>query len=103
MVTITENGVNVWLSANDTHAWAHRSGASWPCSQLSGRRVFAGFDSNGLCDVAIDGGRGDQDCDSAEFNACVADHLAGKLPVDHRCYDVVVGQFQQAVDHYKAK
>jgi len=92
-VQINDTSVNVWLSANNTYDWAHKPGASWPCSQLSGRRVFAGFDSNGLCDLAIDGGRGEQNCDASEFNACLADHLAGKLPTDHPCYDVVVGQF----------
>jgi len=88
-----QNIVSVWLSANDTCNWAHKPGAAWPCSQLSGRRVFAEFDQTGLVELIINGGRGDQDCDSAEFSACVADHLAGKLPADHKCYDVVVGQF----------
>ena len=92
-VKIWETGVNVWLSSNDTYDWAHRAGSSWPCSQLSERRVFAQFDRNGLCELAIDGGRGDQDCDGTEFGACISDHLVGKLAVDHPCYDVVVGQF----------
>ena len=91
--SITSTNVQVWLSARDTYDWAHRSGARWLGSELSGRRVFAEFDSNGLCGLAFDGGRGDQDCDSNEFSACVADHLAGRLPVDHPCYDVAVGQF----------
>jgi len=94
-IEIRKTGIRVWLSARDTSNWAHKP-AAWPCSQLSGRRVFAQFDSNGLCDLAIDGGRGEQNCDSAEFNACIADHLAGKLPADHKCFDVVVGQFLPA-------
>ena len=28
-----------------------------------------------------------------EFNAVIADSLRGKLPEDHPCYFVVVGQF----------
>ncbi len=70
-------GVKLWLSADDTYNWAHKRGASWPCSQLSGKRLFAEFDSRGdLVDMAVNGGRGEQDCDSAEFNAITSDYLA---------------------------
>jgi len=89
--SIYENGVTVWLSARETYAWAHRRGASWPCSFLAGRRVVAQFDADGLWDLDIDGGRGDQDCPSDELSACIADYLADRLPKDHPCYDVVVG------------
>ena len=76
----SENGVKLWLSANDTYDWAHKSGATWPCSFLSDRRLFAEFDRHGdLVDLSIDGGRGDQDCPSGELNAIVADHVRGKL------------------------
>jgi hypothetical protein len=80
----TESGqLKVWLSADDTEHWASRLGAAWPCSQLRGRRVFAEFDSRGdLVDLAIDGGRGDQDCDGTEFSACLTDHIASRFP-DH--------------------
>ena len=91
---IHPSGVNLWLSARDTYDWAHRSGSSWPCSQLSDRRVFAAFDTNGLCDLSIDGGKGEQDIDATEFNAIVSDHLAKRLPKDHPSWFVVVGQFQ---------
>jgi len=73
--------LKVWLSANDTYLWATRPGASWPCSELRGRRVFAEFDATGdLIDLAIDGGRGEQDCSSDEFNACLTDHIASRYP-----------------------
>jgi len=71
-----EYGVNLWLSARDTYEWAHKSGAAWPCSQISGRRLFAAFERNGdLVDVSIDGGRGKQNVDGNEFNAITADFL----------------------------
>jgi hypothetical protein len=65
------------LTARDTHLWAHRRGAKWPCSVLAGRRVYACFDRSGdLIDVRIDGGRGDQDCPADEFNAITQDFRA---------------------------
>jgi len=75
--------LNVRLSAEDTHAWATRPGAAWPCSELRGRRMFAQFDGNGdLIDLCIDGGRWDQECCSNEFSACLTDHIASRFP-DH--------------------
>lgn len=72
----SEHGTKLWLSASDTYAWANRAGARWPGSQLADRRLFAEFDSHGdLVDLSLDGGRGEQDCDGNEFNACVGDHL----------------------------
>ena len=62
----------VWLSANDTYDWAHRIGKSWPCSTLSGKRIFAEFDDGDLVDITIDG-KSDCDCDAFEFNAMIAD------------------------------
>ena len=76
-ISRTPGGVKLWLSANDTYNWAHKPGAAWPCSQLSGRRLFAEFEANGdLVDMQIDGGRGEQDCDANEFNAITSDFLA---------------------------
>lgn len=89
---IFKDGFNLWLSANDTEAWANRAGACWPCSSLEDHRLFVQFDSNGLCDMAIDGKDG-IDCDGTELSAIVADHMRNKLPKDHPCYSVAVGQF----------
>jgi hypothetical protein len=50
---------------------------------LTDRRLVAVFDSNGLADLAIDGGHGDQDCPADELSACCADHLSRRLPADH--------------------
>lgn len=93
---IHKDDVSVWISANETYRWANAVGTSWPCSTLSGHRIFAAFDSNGLVDIAIDGK--DTDCDANEFNALVSDALLCRLSPTHPCYDVVVEQFQQRKD-----
>ena len=77
-IKIHDNGVQVWLSANDTYEWAHRSGSAWPCSELSDHRVFAEFDDNGLLDMTI-----------------TSDYISETLPKDHPVYFVTVGQFQE--------
>lgn len=61
------------LSAKETQAWAHKPGASWPCSELAGRSICAAVDQNGLCDFALDGQFAD--VDGNELSACIADHL----------------------------
>jgi hypothetical protein len=88
------NSVAIWLSARDTQEWARRPGDAWPCSALAGRRVFASFDSNGLNDLSIDGGRGEQDIDGNELSAICADFLERKIGPEHSCYFVTVGQFK---------
>jgi len=47
----------VSLSARDTHEWAHKAGASWPCSTLADRAVWAQLDKrNGdLVDLQVNG------------------------------------------------
>jgi hypothetical protein len=65
------------LSANDTYLWAHKPGAIWPCSQLSGKRLVVCVDDNGLCDISINGR--DSDCDGNELDAITADHLPEDL------------------------
>jgi hypothetical protein len=71
----SESGYRMWLSANDTYAWAHKPGTSWPGSDLSGRRAVVTVDSNGLCDLSIDGRNTGNDVSGDELSACVADHL----------------------------
>lgn len=90
-IQINPTSVNLWLSANDTDQWANRAGSHWPCSQLSESRVFASFDTNGLCDFTVDGKSAD--VDGNELSAICADHLVLMLPKTHPCYDVAVGQF----------
>lgn len=93
-LVVSESGFQVWISAQETADWARRPGESWPCSFLAGRRVFAEFDSGGLVDLVIDGGRGDQDAPGDEFSAMIADLVGNKLPQDHPTHFAAVGQFQ---------
>ena len=78
----TDQGVKLWLSANDTYNWAHKAGASWPCSFLSDKRLFVEYDSNGdLVDLAVNGKNAD--FDSNELSAIVADHVpAGPIALN---------------------
>jgi hypothetical protein len=76
-LTSDGNGTILHLSACDTEEWATRPGSAWPCSVLRGRRLRAEWDRHGdLIDMAIDGGRGDQDCPADELNAIAEDHGA---------------------------
>jgi len=61
----------IWLSADDTHRWAHRPGSSWPCSSLSGRHLRADIQGDNLVDLTINGKYGD--CDGHELDAILAD------------------------------
>jgi len=75
----SDQGVKLWLSGNDTYNWAHQAGNSWPCSQLSGKRLFVEYDVNGdLVDVAVNNNKDLtdlRDLDNNELNAIVADHV----------------------------
>lgn len=93
-VVIHDSAVLLWASANDTYDWAHRPGASWPCSTLSGHRFFAAFDGNGLCDLTVDGRDAPDDIDGHEFSALCSDLLVEKLPEDHPAHFVAVDQHQ---------
>ena len=93
-VAIQPSSVSVLFSAKDTYEWATRPGHAWPCSQLSGNRVVASFDSNGLTDLSINGKDGD--CDAVELTAICADALKTRLPIDHPAHYVACGQFYPA-------
>lgn len=71
------DGFKLWLSARETYNWAHRAENSWPCSELSGKRLFVEFDSNGLCDLTVDGQEG-VDVPAHELNAIVGDFIRGE-------------------------
>lgn len=90
-IIIGQTSVKLWLSARETYNWATRAGASWPCSQLSDKRLFAEFDSNGLLDFAVNGRMAD--VDGNELTAICADHLKAKLPLEHPARFVAVDQF----------
>ncbi len=69
---VNRSTTKIWLSANDTYNWAHKVGASWPCSTLSNRRVFVEFDDGDLIDIAIDG-KSANNVNAHEFNAMITD------------------------------
>jgi len=72
-------GVKLWLSARDTYEWANRSGRAWPCSTLSGKRLFAEFDAVGdLIDLTV-GGRYGVNIDGVELDAIAADFILAHL------------------------
>lgn len=79
-----KNGATqLWLSAADTYNWAHRTNANWPCSTISGSRLFVGFDSNGdLVEFALDG-NSDAEVDEHELNAITSDFLRERFGPDH--------------------
>lgn len=90
---ITATSVKLWLSPNDTYYWAHGP-KIWPCSRLSNKRVFVEYDSNGLCDLSIDGKSGyNYHTDINELNAMVADFLKNVLSADHKLHNIIIGQF----------
>lgn len=94
------HSIELWLSAANTQAWALglAGGGCWPNSELKGRTVYANLDSSGLVELRIDGRHlGNRlHIEAAEVSACLADHLAPKLPADHPVWWVAVGQFQAA-------
>ena len=71
-------GYNLWLTANETYKWAHKAGPTWPCSTLAGHKLFVAIDSNGLCDITLDGKEA-LEIDSNELEACITDHLPESL------------------------
>ena len=65
---------SIWLSANDTYRFSvgYYGTGYWPCSTLSGERVFVSFGNNGdLIDYA-----GPEDVSGAELMACLSANLS---------------------------
>jgi hypothetical protein len=83
-------GIVLSLSGADTSAWARGDlpkgkDKFWPGSTISGRSLFAEFDSRGdLVDMNLDDGKGDQDPPAHEFNAITSDFIRVEFP-DHPC------------------
>ena len=71
-----DSGYTMWLSKNDTYYWAdgQTTGDRWPCSTVCNKSIRVDVDSNGLCDIAVNGKMGD-DIDGVELDAIVSDHL----------------------------
>jgi hypothetical protein len=70
----TPDGYRMRLSADDTFAWAHRPGARWPCSTLSGHEIVVVVDECGLVDYS-----GPDGADGWELDAIVSDFLPENL------------------------
>ena len=92
------NAVTLWASADDTYSWAHKDGASWPCSTLSGSRFCATFDTNGLLDLTVNGRIPCEhsDLNGHELSAICADLIGDHIEPDHPVWFVTVGQFREA-------
>lgn len=75
----SDTGYVMWLSANDTYEWAHKAGASWPCSTLSDKRCMVAVDNNGLCDISVNGRDDNGFIDGTELDAIVSDYLPNDL------------------------
>jgi len=67
------NNTRIWLSSNDTERWATKPGASWPCSQCRGNRLFVELLDGDIVDFTMNGKSAD--IDSNELNAILDDHL----------------------------
>lgn len=94
---ISPTSFTLWLSAADTRAWARKPGAAWPCGTVAGHRFKITFNETGVTDLTRDGRYPSQhvDLDENEFSAQVADAMRDKLPADHPCRFVAVGQFEK--------
>jgi hypothetical protein len=91
--TINPDSVTVEASAYELYDWAHRPGASWPCSTLARLdSIRATFDRGGL--VGIDH-PGADDVPGDEFNAWTSDVLRDVLGPGHPVWFVTVGQFER--------
>lgn len=76
-----EHGSTVWVSADDTHRWAHKPGANWPCSTLSGKRFVACFDARGnLVDFSVNGRSDHGFVDAYELDAILKDLIGSAHP-----------------------
>lgn len=74
-----DNTIKLWLSAEDTYRWANKPGATWPCSVLSGKTLFAKFSNGDLVDHTIDSKDG-VDVPGDEFDAITSDFLTWTCP-----------------------
>lgn len=91
-VTIGPESVSLKADHAALYSWAHRSGNSWPCSELARcNHITAAFDTTGL--VGLGGDAEDADLSADEFNAFSSDAIGYALSPEHPCHYVTVGQF----------
>jgi len=80
--------IQIWLTKDETAKWA----SNWPCSTISGKRLFAEFEENGLIDLKVDG-KYSFDISADELNAISSDFISKEIDDDHPLYHITVGQF----------
>ena len=69
--------MEIELNSTQTYYWAHDPTKSWPCSKISGKKLFVELDDNGdLLDYSIDN-KTMPDLEVAELNAIIDDYKAG--------------------------
>jgi hypothetical protein len=93
-IKINQNTVVLEVTKNETVNWATEK--NWICSKIAGHDLKAVFDQNGVYELAIDGnviGGDELHIDEQEFNSFACDHLHDRIPLNHPCYFVAVGQF----------
>ena len=79
----TQNGteVKIWLTAEETSAWATKPGNQWwPCSTLAGHKLFACFKDGDLVEIEVGDGE-DLEINGPEFNAMIEDFFGSVNPV----------------------
>jgi hypothetical protein len=92
LVHVLPHSVTIEGTSEQLRAWADRSGAEWPSSDLEGcSSVFAQFDESGLLDLTTSP---TLDVPSDELTAWASDVLGTVLPRSHAAWFVTVGQFQ---------
>ena len=92
-VIVSPGNVSLWVSQRETRRWAQRDGSAWPCSVVAGKRLHLEFDSNGTVGTFLNCGRDQRDIPSHELSSIAFDFLKGRIPIDHPCWPVVIGQF----------
>lgn len=93
-IKINKNTVVLEVNQNETVNWATEK--KWICSKIAGHDLKATFDHNGVFELTIDGnviGGDEIFIDEHEFNALTCDYLHDRIPLNHPCYFVAVGQF----------
>jgi len=70
------HSIKMFASKKDTYAWAHKPGAAWPCSQLSGKSLFVELWYGDLVNITVNNKYG-VDIDSNELHAFIEDIAMG--------------------------
>ena len=97
-VIVGQSSVSLWVSRRETRAWARKEGEAWPCSVTADNSLHVEYDSNGSTEKRLNSGKKKRDIPTHELNAIAFDFLKGRVPIDHPCWYVIIGQFIQPVN-----